>query len=165
MDIRNIAALGGLAAGAALTFAPLASADDLSSILDSEIASMNSIFVGEADVAGVGSDVVTNGTNTFDTIPVADVNATLASELYGLNTTGNAVTDPGSYTLFNGALTEFYDADNALLYAALNNDTLIPASDLFGSAHEIGIALGTGTDLGAAGDFFSAGLADLAGLL
>jgi hypothetical protein len=88
--------VGGLAAGAALAFAPLASADDLSSIIDSEMGSLNSIFVSEADRAGVRGDVLTHGTNTFDTIPVGDVNATLASELYGLNTTGNAVSDPGS---------------------------------------------------------------------
>jgi hypothetical protein len=166
MKIRKIAMLGGFAAGAALALAPIASADDLTSIVDSDIASLNSIFVSEADLAGVGSDVASSTTpGTFDTIPVADVNATLASELYGLNTTGNAVDDPGSYTVFNGALTEFYDASNTLTYALLNNDALIPNADLFGSATEISTALGTGTDLGAAGDFFSAGLADLAGLL
>jgi hypothetical protein len=40
---------------------------------------------------------------------------------------------------------------------------LVPEADLFGSAHEIGIALGTGTDVGAATTFFDAGLADLTG--
>ncbi|MBV8177455.1 MAG: hypothetical protein JO045_01345 [Mycobacterium sp.] len=164
MKIRKIAVLGSFAAGAALALAPLAAADDLTPTIDSEIGSLNSIFVTDADLAGVGSDVVTNGTNTFDTIPLADVNTTLGYELYGLNP-ANAVSDPGSYSVFNGALTEFYDADNALTYGLLNNDALIPSTDLFGSATEIGTALGTGSDLGAAGDFFSAGLADLAGLL
>ena len=164
MNLRKIAVAGSFAAAAALAFAPLASADDLTPTIDSEIASLNSIFVTDADLAGVGSDVVTNGTNTFDTIPVADVNTTLGYELYGLNS-ANAVSDPGSYSVFNGALTEFDDAENALLYAADYNNALIPSTDLFGSATEIGTALGTGSDLGAAGDFFSAGLADLAGLL
>jgi hypothetical protein len=164
MKIRKIAVLGGFAAGAALAFAPLASADDLDSTLSGEISSLNSVFVSEADAAGVGSDVVTN-TGSFDTIPVADVNATLASELYGLNTTGNAVTDPGSYTLFNGALVEFDDAYNALLYSADYSGALIPSTDLFGSASEIATALGTGSDFGAAGDFLSNGFADLVGLL
>jgi hypothetical protein len=46
----------------------------------------------------------------------------------------------------------------------MNNNALIPASDLFGSAHEIGIALGAGaTDMSAATTFFDAGLADLSG--
>ncbi len=41
MDIRNIAIVGGLAVEAALTLAPLASADTpITSTLDSEIASL-----------------------------------------------------------------------------------------------------------------------------
>ena len=44
-----------------------------------------------------------------------------------------------------------------------NSNALVPAADLFGSASEISTALGTGTDLGAATDFFNAGMADLAG--
>jgi hypothetical protein len=164
MQIRKIAVVGGFAAGTALAFAPIASADDLDATLSGEISSLNSIFASEANAAGVGGDVVTN-TGSFDTIPVADVNSTLASELYGLNTTGNAVTDPGSYTLFNGALVEFDDAYNSLLYAADYSGNLIPAADLFGSASDISTALGTGSDFLAAGDFFSNGLADLVGLL
>jgi hypothetical protein len=67
MDIRKLAVVGGFAVGAALTFAPFASADPaavpdpLLPFVDSEIASMNALFVSEADLAGVGKDVITNG--------------------------------------------------------------------------------------------------------
>ncbi len=170
MDIRKIAVVGGFAAGAALAFAPLASADDLTTTIDSEISQLNTIFLGDATLAGDGSDVVSSTTpGVFDTIPPSfapdsGTPTLLDYELYGLNPIANAAGDPGSYNVFNGALTEFDDAYNALLYSADYN-TLIPASDLFGSASEITTALATGTDAGAAGDFFSAGLADLAGLL
>jgi len=171
MKIRKIAVVGGLAAGAALAFAPLASADDLTATIDSEISELNTIFQGDATLAGDGSDVISSSTpGVFDTIPLqyapdSGTPTLLDYELYGLNPIANAASDPGSYNVFNGALTEFDDAYNALLYSADYNGALIPATDLFGSATEIGTALGTGTDLGAAGDFFSAGLADLAGLL
>jgi hypothetical protein len=170
MSIRKIAVVGGFAAGVALTFAPLASADDLSGTLDSEIASLNGIFVSDADLAGDGTDVITNGTNTFDTIPLqyapdSGTPTLLDYELYGLNPIANAASDPGAYNVFNGALVEFDDAYNALLYSVDYSGALIPSSDLFGSASEIGTALATGTDAGAAADFFSNGLADLAGLL
>lgn len=62
MRIRKIAVLGGFAVVAALTSAPLASADNLTSTLDSEIASLNSIFESEAAIAGDSADVVTGGT-------------------------------------------------------------------------------------------------------
>ena len=44
MNIRKIAVVGSFAAGAALALAPIASADDLTSIVDSEISLSNSIF-------------------------------------------------------------------------------------------------------------------------
>jgi hypothetical protein len=172
MDIRKIAVLGGFAAGAALALAPVASADDLTPTIDSEIASLNSIFVTDADLAGDGSDVVSSTTpGVFDTIPSSfapdsGTPTLLDYELYGLNPIANASGDPGSYNVFNGALTEFYDATNVELYSALNNGALLPAADAFGSAHEIGIALGTDATVSSAfTDFFSAGLADLSGLL
>ncbi|MFZ0714548.1 MAG: hypothetical protein WAN02_10135, partial [Mycobacterium sp.] len=86
--------------------------------------------------------------------------------IYGLNPADNLATDPGSYNVLNGALTEFYDASNVELYSLLNNGDLLPVADAFGSAHEIGIALGAdATVSSAATAFFDAGLADLTGFL
>src|ERR1700742_3646296 len=78
MKIRNIAVLGGLAAGAALAFAPLASADTPvdPSIIDSEIASLNSLFAADTTAAPVPTaDIDTGGTGDFATIFPADVMA------------------------------------------------------------------------------------------
>jgi hypothetical protein len=170
MNIRKIAVVGSFAAGAALALAPLASADDLTPTVDSEITSLNSLFVSEADLAGVGSAVVPGTTaQPFDTIPLVDAPNSgtptlLDFELYGLNPIANAASDPGSYSVFNGALTEFDDAYNSEVWGLLNGNTdLVPTADLFGSAHEITTALATGTDAGAAMTFFDAGLADLSG--
>jgi hypothetical protein len=177
MNLRKIAVLGGFAAGAALTLAPLASADPaatdpVTSLLSGEESTLNSIFVTDADLAGVGKDVIP-ATNTypFDTIPLADAPNSgtptiLDYELYGLNPIANASGDPGSYNVFNGALTEFDDATNVEAYALANSGALdTNVADYIGSAHEITTALGTDTATGAFTDFFSTGLADLSGLL
>ena len=72
MDIRKIAAAAGFATGAALTFAPLASADTpITTTVDSEISSLNSIFETEALLAGKSADVIPHA-GSFDTIPLAD---------------------------------------------------------------------------------------------
>ena len=52
MDIRKIAVVGGFAVAAALTSAPLASADTLTDTVDSEISTLNSIFVSEVAISG-----------------------------------------------------------------------------------------------------------------
>jgi hypothetical protein len=128
MDIRKIAVLGSFAAGAALALAPLAAADPaavpdpLLPTVDSEIASMNSLFVSEATLAGDSADVATHGANTFDTIPLADAPdtgtpSTLDYVLYGLNPIANAASDPGAYSEFNGALVNFDDAYNVELFS------------------------------------------------
>jgi hypothetical protein len=88
--------------------------------------------------------------------------------LYGLNPADNLATDPGSYNVFNGALTEFSDAYNVELYSLLNPDVAfntIPLDDLFGSSTAIATALGESTASGAIGDFLTSGFADLAGYL
>jgi hypothetical protein len=167
MDIRKIAVVGSFAAGAALALAPIASADDLTSIVDSEITLSNSIFDSEAALAGDSTDVITHA-GSFDTIPLSFAPDTgtptlLDFELYGLNPIANAASDPGSYNVFNGALTEFDDAFNSEAYGLLNNNALVPEADLFGSDKVIDAALGTGSDTGAATTFFEAGLADLQG--
>jgi hypothetical protein len=171
MDIRKIAVLGSLAAGAALALAPLAAADGLTTTVDSEIASMNSLFVGEADLAGKGADVITNGPNTFDTIPLIDAPHTgtptiLDYELYGLNPIANSASDPGAFSEFNGALVNFDDAYNVELFSLLNPTaalSTIPAGDLFGSASGIAEALATGSATNVVTDFLTDGWADLVG--
>jgi len=168
MNIRKIAVIGSFAAGAALAFTPLASADDLTSTVDSEITSLNALFTSEADLAGDGSAVIQpTASQPFDTIPLTDApqngTGTLDSFLYGVDPLAAGPShDPGAYDVFNGALVEFDDAFNSEEYGLLNNDALIPAADLFGGS-EITTALATGTDTGAATTFFDAGLADLSG--
>lgn len=175
MNIRKIAVVGSFAAGAALALAPIAAADDLTTTVDSEISTLNTLFTSEADLAGVGGDV-TGGTTpgTFETIPLIDAPDSgtptlLDYELYGLNPIANAAGDPGSYNVLNGALTEFDDAYNVEVYSLLNGGDLISgasaADDLFGSASNITAALATDSVSGAVGAFFTDGFNDLAGLL
>jgi len=173
MQIRKIAVVGGFAVGAALAFAPLASADDLTPVIDSEISSLNSLFTLDADLAGDGSAVIApSATNPFETIPLADapqaINAAgltnLDYELYGVNPIAAGIpNDPGSYEVFNGALTKFDDATNVLLYAAENKDALIPAGDLFGN--HITDASAGGTDASAFEYFYNFAIGDLSGFL
>src|SRR5271165_1714618 len=77
MDIRKIAVVGSFAAGAALALAPLASAaptDPLISVVGSEESLLNSLFVGDASLAGDSSDVTApTATNPFDIITPSDI--------------------------------------------------------------------------------------------
>lgn len=169
MDIRKIAVVGGFAAGAALSLAPIASADDLTSIDATEISSLNALFTVDADLAGDSSDVVTHA-GSFDTIPVADAptdgTGTLDSLLYGVDPlAAGPSSDPGSYDVLNGAVIEFDDAFNTELYALENNGALIPAADLIGSSTNIDNALALGNPTAAAEYFFNFGLGDLQGYL
>lgn len=168
MNIRKIAVVGGFAVGAALAFAPLASADDLTSVLDSEIASENSLFQLDTTLAGVPSSdySVVNG---FDTINSNDISAVQGTGttpfdylIYGVDPSkAGLATDPASYNDLNGAVTKFDDAFNVLLYAAENKDALIPASDLFGN--DITNALAGGTDASAFEYFYNFAIGDLSG--
>ncbi len=143
MSMRKIAVVGGFAVGAAVAFAPLAAADptDITSTVDSEITSLNSLFTADADLAGVPSGDIEGGTTagTFETILSQDVSAvegtgaTLGTTpfdelVYGFNP-ANVTTDPGSFDVFNGALGEFDDAANVGLYALENGGAAIPTAD------------------------------------
>lgn len=169
MRIRKIAVLGGFAVVAALTSAPLASADNLTSTLDSEIASLNSIFESEAAIAGDSADVVTGGTGVLDTIPLADAPdaaplTTLDYEMYGPFANlliGNLDAAPGAQDVSNGALVEFDDAYNALVYLVIGDQAEIPSTDLIGVADQALAAGGTLTDAGLFGSFLDSGLSDL----
>jgi hypothetical protein len=87
MQIRKIAVVGGLAVGAALTFAPLVSADDLSSVVSGEESLLNSLFTSDAALAGDSADVTApTATNPFDIITPADI-ATVQGTGASLGTT------------------------------------------------------------------------------
>jgi hypothetical protein len=175
MKIRKIAVVGSFAAGAALALAPFAAADDLTPVVDTEIASLNALFLSDAALVGdfnevthptlpgefsvvIPNDIGTvqdNGTTPFDFL------------IYGVNPTeAGLASDPGAYNVFNGALVNFDDAYNVELWSLMNPgapiDT-IPMADLFGSASGIAEALGTGTATGAITDFMTDGWNDLLG--
>ncbi len=167
MNIRKLAAVGSIVAGAALAFAPLAAADDLTTTVDSEIASLNSLFESQAALAGDSADVTLGGTGVLDTILPADAPdvaplTTLDYELYGpladlLNGPFDAA--PGAQDLFDGALVEFDDAYNTLASFALG-DAVISPSDLIG-ATDISTAMGGATDAAMFGTFLDTGFSDL----
>ncbi len=140
MNIRKITAVGSFVAGAALAFAPLAAADDLTTTVDSEIASLNSIFESQAALAGDSADVTLGGTGAFDTILPADAPdaapfTTLDYELYGpwASVLTTLDPEPGAYDVFNGALVEFDDAYNTFASLLFTGDALISPTDLIGA--------------------------------
>jgi hypothetical protein len=165
MNIRKIALVSSFVAGAALAFAPLASADDLSATLDSEIASLNSLFESQVAVAGDTADL-TQATNVLDTILPADAPdaapfTTLDYELYG--PWASVLTldpEPGAYDLFNGALVEFDDAYNTFASLLFTTDSVISPTDLLGVA-DAALDDGSLTDATLFSDFFNTGLADV----
>jgi hypothetical protein len=181
MNIRKIGVVGSFAAGAAFALAPLAAAEtpatppDFSSILAGEVQSMNWLFGAQASQAGVDEGVIIPGDPTaenplsFSTISAEDLqaNTAFAALLFGPNWEDEMSTDPGSYSLFNGALTQFYDANNVLLYALMTGGGEINVADsgdfLFGSDASIAEALGGTGFLADASNFFQNGIEDLGG--
>ncbi|BBX23238.1 hypothetical protein MTER_26490 [Mycolicibacter terrae] len=177
MSIRKIGVVGSLAAGAAFALAPLAAAEppDFSSILLGEVQSMNWLFGNAATLAAVDPNVITVGEPTlenpqsFSTISPEDLhdNTAFAALLFGVNWETEMSGDPGAYSLFNGAVTQFADASNVMLYALMTGGGEIAAED----AGNFLIGSGSGIAAGLAGDgffedftnFFNAGVADLGG--
>lgn len=173
MHIRKIVAAAALASGAAMAFAPLASADpvDLTSTVSSEIASLNSSFSFEALLAGDSGDVIAPSAAAnplYDTIKLADAPntgttpTTLGEELYGVNSIAQAGSHPGAYDLFNGASGEFYNAYNTELYVLDGGTGLAPSTDLLGTG-DLSAALSATTVAGELASFWNAGVSDLAG--
>jgi hypothetical protein len=171
MDIRKIAVVGGFAVAAALTSAPLASADDLTTTVDSEISSLNSIFTSEADLAGDSADVTPGVTGALDTIlpsdaPIVAPLTTLDYELYGpwadsLSANGLLTdTEPGAQDVLNGAVVEFDDAYNTLASLLFGGGDSIPSTDLIGAA-DIALDDGTLADPALFANFVNTGLTDL----
>ncbi|OBK85756.1 hypothetical protein A5649_01630 [Mycolicibacter heraklionensis] len=175
MDMQKIGVLGSFAAGIGLALAPLAAADDstgfdFSAVLASEIQSMNFLFESQAALAGVADKVIdASAGQPFLTIDKDDVNATLGTLLYGLNWENEISSDPGAYSLLNGALTEFVDGNNVLLFAILNGGDQIDfenaADYLFGTDAAIAAGLAGDSAWEDAALFFQAGLADIGGYL
>lgn len=177
MNIRKIAVVAGFAAGAALAFAPLASADptDITSAVDAEVASANAMFQFDSAIAGVPASDIEVGPQGFDIIKPEDVGTVQGNGftpfdflVYGLNPTGAGLaTDPGAFNLYNGALVKFDDAYNVDLYALLNGGATIPQSawdtDLFGSASSIEAAMSSGTVFGDSSAFMTQAFTDLLG--
>src|SRR5947209_13642149 len=130
MGIRKIGVIGCFTAGAALAFAPIAAAttDPLISVVGGEESLLNSLFVGEADLAGIpasdyslvdGFDVI-NAADIAKDAPATAPFSTLDYELFGISPgLAGVASDPGSYNVFNGALTEWSDAYNVELYSLL----------------------------------------------
>jgi hypothetical protein len=171
MDIRKIAVVGGFAVAAALTCAPLASADDLTTTVDSEIASLNSTFESEASIAGDSADVTPGATGVLDTILPADAPivaplTTLDYELYGPLADSLAAnglltdTAPGAQDVLNGALVEFDDAYNTLASLFLGDED-VPVADLIGTADQALDSLGTDADPALFASFLNTGVTDL----
>jgi hypothetical protein len=165
MNARKFAVIGSFVAGAALAFAPLAAADDLTTTVDAEIASLNSLFESQASLAGVSGDVISSP-GVLDTIPLADAPdaapfTTLDYELYGPWVSALTLDpDPGAYDLFNGALVEFDDAYNTLASLAFTTDAVISPTDLL-SVADAALDDGTLTDATLFSDFFNTGVSDI----
>jgi hypothetical protein len=140
-------------------FAPNATgAGDILPTQANEIVQLNNLFELDGKLAGAYGDIVPTtaaGTNVgFDTIPTADLNSTFTSLVFGA---AGASGDPGSYDVFNGALTEFFNADNVALYALLNGGNLLPSDLVFGT-HDF-----TGSVATVFGDYLNLGFQDLLG--
>jgi hypothetical protein len=173
MNMRKFAVLGGLAAGAALAFAPLATADPvaITNTVDSEISALNGQFDLDALLAGDSSDVTApTAGDPFATITPTDITdvqgtGTTATPfdylVYGVNPENAGLSpDPGSYDVLNGAEIRFDEAYNIADYALLNNGALDPNSaDIFGAA----IPVADTTAAEAIASFYNDGIGDLSG--
>jgi len=132
---------------------------DIDSTLANEIVQLNNVFELDGKLAGNFGDIAPHtavGTNVgFDTIPTADLNASFNDLVTGA---AGPSSDPGSYDVLNGALTEIYNAVNVEDYSLLNSGAILPVADLFGT-HDF---LGDGVTA-AVGEYLQLGVSDLAG--
>jgi hypothetical protein len=133
---------------------------DINPTIGNEIVQLNNIFELDGKLAGVYGDIAPHGSTafgaSFDTIPATDLNTSFNDLVTGLNPS-NVSTDPGSYDVLNGALTEFYNAFNVEDYALTNGGALLPLADTFGTADF------TGSIPTVVSEYLQLGLSDLAG--
>jgi len=167
MSIGKIAVVGGFAVGAALTFAPLAAADDLTTVVADEISLLNDTFQAETFLTGNYADVVYH-TGGLDTILAADAPVSGTSfldyVLYGVDPAADDPSKvPGAYDVFDGAVVEFEDAYNVEAYSLLDDGALVPAADLLSvpSTTTVAEALATDSVQGAFTTFLDQGVTDL----
>lgn len=175
MSMRKFVVVGGFAAGAAFVVAPLASADTdpLSPIVSSEIGSMNFLFGTDTLLAGVPAGDINTPAGDFDTIKSAaiptvqgDGNTLFDYVVYGLNPAmAGLASDPGAYSVFNGAMVPFDDGINSLLYALMNNGDVLDwtSGDLFGGDSAMDIASNADTGWAEAANYLSFAWGDLMG--
>jgi hypothetical protein len=175
MNIRKIAAAATFATGAAMAFAPLASADPaaVTSVLDSEISAENSLFETYAALGGV-TDVVKGGPGVFDSFGNLATDAPKAltfgavtpieTELYGANPILAGISgDTGPFSEFNGALSQFFNAYDVGLYASENNGALDLNTGDYIENNALNHALTLGTPTAAENYLINFGLGDLKG--
>lgn len=186
MKVRQISTVAGLATGAAIAFAPLASAAptdliDFDLINSSQISSLNSFFEFGALISGVPDTAYTSGVETggFDVLTPAGIadyapvltDPSQADELtpflyflYGVNPieAGISTTASGSYSVLNGALINFADSSNASLFTLFNPGEALTDDIFIGSPTNVAAALASDD---AAGWFFERGVGNLAGYL
>lgn len=166
MNIAKIAVVGGFAVAAALTFPPLAAADDLTTVVSDEISSLNDTFQAETFLTGNYADVVyhTGGLDTIQPLDAPQSGTTfLDYVLYGEADPSSKA--PGAYDVFDGAVVEFDDAYNVEAYSMLDDGALVPAADLLSvpGTTTVTDALATDSVQGAFTTFFDQGLTDLLG--
>jgi hypothetical protein len=172
MNIRKIAAAATFATGAAMAFAPLAAAD-VTPIVDSEISAENSLFETYAALSGV-TDFTKGGVGEFDSFNNLAVDAPQATtfgavtpietELYGANPILAGISgDTGPFSEFNGALSQFYNAYDVLLYSSENGGTLDTNTADYIENNALNHALTLGTPEKAAEYLYNFGSGDLKG--
>lgn len=178
MSIRKIGVIGSFAAGAALALAPLAAADDdttefnWSGIVNSQHQSMNWLFNTGAALTGAKEDVVPP-TETYPFATITHDNlleqAAFGQLIYGVNWEDEMSSGAsGSYNLLNGALMEFNNGSNTLLWALMNDGDNLDwdSGALFGGSAAEAIATAaaeSGDGWGQASDYFELGFNDILG--
>jgi hypothetical protein len=180
MKVRQISTVAGLATGAAIAFAPLASAApgdliDFDALNASQIASLNSLFTLGATFTGVPDTAYSAASpggflaiDPEDLATYAPPDPATAGDvtafeyfLYGVNPIDAGIsTGSGAYNVFNGALIQFADASNASLFQLFNPNEVLPSDIFIGSATNVANALASDD---AAVYFYNFAIGDLGG--